>query len=121
MESKSIKGSVVITGGNLTNANVAAGNGNQQIQSASAASQITNVLDLLGQFKQLLATEAAPDQQGASVALRELEEDAPEPSRHYRLAGALGRLKDAIGSGAAFAAPFAELAAAVAELLRAKP
>ena len=46
MERKSIKGSVVITGGNLTNANVSAGNGNQQIQNASAASQITEVLEL---------------------------------------------------------------------------
>lgn len=121
MESKSIKGSVVITGGNLTNANVSAGNGNQQIQNASAASQITEVLELLRQFRQLLDAEPAPDQPGASLAVRELEEDAPEPSRHYRLAGALGRLKDAIGSGATFAAPFAELAAAVTELLRVKP
>jgi hypothetical protein len=121
VESKSIKGSVVITGGNLTNANVAAGNGNQQIQSANAASPTTKVLDLLGQLKQLLATDATPDQQGALLALRELEEDAPEPSRHYRLAGALGRLKDTIGSGTAFVVPFAELAAAIAELLRAKP
>ena len=119
MESKSIKGSVVITGGTVDNSNVAAGTGIHQVHRGGSPSEVTTVLDALQRLRQSLAQETVPDQAGALLAVRELEEDAPEPSRHYRLPGALGRLKDAIGPAAAFAVPLTELAAAIAELIHA--
>jgi hypothetical protein len=120
VESNSENQGIVISGGTASG-NFSVGNNNEQNYHVVSAPEADPILDRLEQIRQLLGTYVVPDRQAALEALTDLQEDSREPAGRFRLLQHLDRLKGAIGSAAKFAAPLAELAAAIADLLGSRP
>ena len=113
---------MIITGGNNTG-NFSIGDNNTQNNYQTPAAE--RVSQLIEQIAGLLQTQAGlRDSQEASSALDELSdaiEEDPAPAHPNRIRAAVARLKKGIGEVAAFTLPLAELAAAIDDLVRAKP
>jgi hypothetical protein len=120
VESKPIKGSIVVNGGQ-NSGNFSVGDHNrQQVHNyvAPEAGPVLHHLDLIGQR---LNAYPVANQRAALAAIDELRDDALTPPRHDQMQSTFGKLKTAIGSAVGFAAPLAELTAAIASLLGVKP
>ena len=103
--------------------NFAIGDNNRQIISggSSAAEDIRRLVE---QIRGELTRMDLPGRPAAEEALEEISEaldDGPVPSRPQRMDRAGRKLKNALDGVMAFTTPLAQLAAAIADLVRAKP
>jgi hypothetical protein len=109
-----IEKSMVITGGD-NSGNFSVGDFNNL--TVSNAPEAEPVLDLLKQIRKLLDDQPVEDRHTALQAINELRDEALTPSDRAGMWGSLKKLARGIGSAAGYAAPLADLAAAIADLL----
>jgi hypothetical protein len=102
--------------------NVAVGRGNNQVQNlpgeASPADQIRQLVDQIrSELGQRTRLPGKPDAEEALTEIDEAIADGPVPSRPQRLDRASQKLMRALKGVTEFAAPLAQLTAAIAQLL----
>jgi hypothetical protein len=103
--------------------NLAIGNNNQQIISGESPSA-REIRLMVDQIRRELTRMDLPGRPAAEEALDEIGEvldDGPVPSGPQRMDRAGRKLIRTLGGVPRFATPLAQLAAAIADLLRAKP